>query len=425
MNLPTAPVQETFNADLRSRRSTHLQGPWLAFLRLSWIILSIFALFLLIESLPAYFSNQLKSYTVGYAVFLLALGIFVALVWFIVALLIFWRKSNDWLALLVSFMLVLQGVNTTIKPFDNISSLWLLPEVILDTLAFILLFLVFCLFPTGRFVPRWIGWLAVVFSVLWLGALIVGFFDLLPKFFNPLFALVVYCFLGGFVVAQLYRYHLVSSRIERQQTKWIVFGVTATYLIELVYNFGSALFPSFFSTTSLANLILLPLGNVVPILIPLSFGFAILRYRLWDIDVIIHRTLVYSTLTVLLAVIYEVSVFTLQSLTSGLTFIRGNQLAIVVSTFLIGGLFKPLYDRTRALIDRRFYRRKYDVARTLATFSATIRDEVDLNQLCAKLMAVVDETMQPAHVSLWLCPPKRYLEETTRALPFIDTFDQP
>lgn len=161
------------------------------------------------------------------------------------------------------------------------------------------------------------------------------------------------------------------------------------------------------------------------LLIPLSFGFAILRYRLWDIDLIIRRTLIYSTLTVVLAVIYEVSVFMLQSLTSGLALIRGNQLAIVTSTLLIGFLFKPLYDRIRALIDRRFYRRKYDAARTLAAFSETIRDEVDLNRLKEELLAAVQETMQPAHVSLRLCPPKRYLEETTRTLPFIDTVGKP
>src|SRR6266581_2527631 len=108
------------------------------------------------------------------------------------------------------------------------------------------------------------------------------------------------------------------------------------------------------------------------------------------------------------------------SSTSGLTLIRGNQVATFASTLLIGLLFKPLHDRTKALIDRRFYRRKYDAARTIATFSATIRDEVDLNQLCSKLVAVVEETIQPAHVSVWLCSPKRYLEETTRALPIID-----
>jgi len=122
-----------------------------------------------------------------------------------------------------------------------------------------------------------------------------------------------------------------------------------------------------------------------------------------------------TTSPVAYSTIYEVSVFTLQYLTGGLAFIRGNQLAIIASTLLIGLLFKPLHDRTRALIDRRFYRRKYDAARTIASFSATIRDEVDLNQLCAKLVAVVQETMQPAHVSLWLSSPKRYLEERDHA----------
>ena len=380
---------------------------------------------LFIESLPVYLWSQLKSNSLSYAVFLLTLDIFVALVWFIVAMLIFWRKSNDWMALLVSFMLVLQGVNTTINPLDNIPSLWQMPALITNLLAFDLLFLVFCLFPNGRFVPRWIGWLAVMFALLPLGTFIVDLFDLLPNFFNLFLTLAVYFFLGSFVVAQLYRYHSVSSRTERQQTKWIVFGVTATYLIEFANIFCSYFFPSFFSTGSLPAKILLPISNVAPILIPLSFGFAVLHSRLWDIDIIIRRTLVYSTLTIVLAVIYEVSIFTLQSLTSGLTFIRGNQLAIVASSFLIGGLFKPVYDRTHALIDRRFYRRKYDAAKTIEAFAADLRNEVDLKSLTEHLVAVVQETMQPAHISLWLCPPKRYSEKTTQALPIIDSVSEP
>src|SRR5262249_8552574 len=139
---------------------------------------------------------------------------------------------------------------------------------------------------------------------------------------------------------------------------------------------------------------------------PLGIAIAILRYRLFDIDIIIRRTLVYSTLTALLAVIYEVSVFMLQSLTGGLILIRCIQVALIASTLRIGVLFKPLHNRIQALIDRRFYRRRYDGTRTVAAFSATIRDEVDLNQLGTKLMAVVNETMQPTQVSLWLRPPK-------------------
>ena len=243
---------------------TRLQGRWLALIRVAWVVLSVLAFIIFIASLPGYFTDQLKSYLVGYAVFLLALGIFVASVWFFVALLIFWRKSNDWLALLVSSMLVLQGANTTINPLHNSPSLWLLPAVIQNQLAFFVLLLILCLFPTGRFVPRWIGWLAVMVSALWLAVLLDEIFDFLPVLNNRLFILVLYCLFGGFVVAQLYRYHSVSNRIERQQTKSIVFGVTTTYLIEFLFSFSSVLFQSVLSSTSLAIQFCYHLGTLSP-----------------------------------------------------------------------------------------------------------------------------------------------------------------
>ena len=170
-------------------------------------------------------------------------------------------------------------------------------------------------------------------------------------------------------------------------------------------------------------MILLPISNVVPILIPLSFGFAILRYRLWEIDVIIHRTLVYGTLTTLLILIYFGGVIGLQSLLHGFT--GSNQLAIVGTTLVIAALSQPLRQRIQRIIDRRFYRRKYDAARTLEAFAVDLRNEVDLNTLKEHLLAVVQETMQPTHVSIWLCAPKRSDEKTTRALPVIDTVGTP
>jgi hypothetical protein len=414
MHLSSAPEQVSVHTDLKNKRGTRLRGPWLALLRLVWIILSLLALVLFIVSLPVYFASQQKSYAVGYAVFLLALGIFVALVWFIVALLIFWRKSNDWLALLVSLMLVLQGANTTVNALQIIPSVWQVPSSVLALVAFDLLFLVFCLFPNGRFVPRWIPWIGVLF----LGWEVLLILNIFPQNNTLLNVLVQYSFLGSFVVAQLYRYHAVSSRTERQQTKWIVFGVTMTYLIELGFDFCFGLFPSFFSTSSLAKVILIPISNVVPILIPLSFGFAILRSRLWDIDIIIHRTLVYGTLTVLLAIVYFGSVIGLQFFLHGFT--ESNQLAIVGSTLAIAALFQPLRQLIQRFIDRRFYRRKYDAARTLTAFSATLRNEVDLNTLKEHLLAVVEETMQPAHISLWLRNPEASMGQKTRLLPRID-----
>jgi hypothetical protein len=313
-------------------------------------------------------------------------------------------------------------VGTTIYPLDVIHSIWLLPALIVDMLSFLLLFLVFSLFPTGRFVPRWIGWLAVLFAAVWIGALIVSSHHLLPALFSQLFfPLVVYGFLAGFVVAQLYRYHAISTRLERQQTKWIVFGVTVAVLSTFAYTLGSDLFPSFFATGSLADLIRSPLMTGLPILIPLSFGFAILRYRLWEIDAIINRTLVYGTLTALLALLYFGLVIGLESLVHLITGrVSQSSLIIVASTLAIAALFQPLRRQIQWVIDRRFYRRKYDAVKTVEAFSATLRNELELNQLREHLLAVVQDTMQPTYVSLWLRTLEPSRRQSTQLLPHIE-----
>jgi hypothetical protein len=157
-----------------------------------------------------------------------------------------------------------------------------------------------------------------------------------------------------------------------------------------------------------------PVFLVVMLAIPLSIGMAILRSRLWDIDLLINRTLVYGTLTVILALVYFGLVLGLESLVRLVTgSISEQPLILVASTLAIAALFQPLRHRLQAVIDRRFYRRKYDAVRTLEAFSATLRQEVDLEQLRQELLSVVQQTMQPEHVSLWLPPPAQDRKDQT------------
>ncbi len=148
--------------------------------------------------------------------------------------------------------------------------------------------------------------------------------------------------------------------------------------------------------------------------LPVAVGIAILKYRLYNIDLLINRTLVYGALTAALALTYFGGVATTQAIFRALTGQEQQpQLAIVVSTLVIAALFNPLRRRVQAFVDRRFYRRKYDAAKTLRAFSAKLRDETDLNALSDDLVGVVRDTMQPAHVSLWLRPGKASKDRLT------------
>jgi hypothetical protein len=182
-----------------------------------------------------------------------------------------------------------------------------------------------------------------------------------------------------------------------------VFGATVAILGEIVF---AGVYPALIPLPSRPHTFIYffvdpVIQYAVVIFIPLSIGFSILRYRLYDIDLIIRRTLIYGMLTATLALIYWSGVVGLQALLRPITG-PGNDFAIVASTLLIAALFLPLRRRIQAFIDRRFFRRKYNAAKTLATFSQTARDEVELDRLGERLVAVVEETMQPAHVSLWL-----------------------
>jgi hypothetical protein len=287
---------------------------------------------------------------------------------------------------------------------------WLLPIMIGSQLFYLLLF------PTGRLPGRrwrWLARLAAAFIVVGavLAALSPGaYLGALGPIRNPIgiegftgvykavlyvMAPLLYTAVTASLILRLRR----AGGVERQQIKWLAYGAAA---------FAAGIV-----------LLIIPLATETPrwlewggeavftlagAAVPISMGVAILRYRLYDIDLVINRTLVYAVLTASLVLVYVASVAGLQRMFSPLAG-EGNQLSVVASTLLIAALFGPLRRRVQGLIDRRFYRKKYDSAKTLEDFGVRLREETNLGALSEDLVGVVQGTLQPAHASLWLRPP--------------------
>jgi hypothetical protein len=225
--------------------------------------------------------------------------------------------------------------------------------------------------------------------------------------FYLILPLLLLCILAS-AVSMVLRYRRSRGEV-RQQIKWVAFVASLSglsYLIPMI--FGSVV--QLRSEDSLPQLpwwaeVFFSVAVIGFAGVPVAIGFAVLKYRLYDIDVVINRTLVYGSLTAMLVALYFGSVATTQTILRTLTGqTEQPQLAVVISTLVIAALFNPLRRRIQTFIDRRFYRRKYDARNTLETFSARLRDETDLETLNNELAGVIRETMQPAHVSLWLRP---------------------
>lgn len=416
---------------------TWLRRRWLLLARIGWVVLVVATLALFVGGAPGFFAELQRpctgaecerwllspeqargleslGFSLGfYAAYKVALEALFVLSFCVVATVIFWRCSYDRMALFAAIMLVAFGGNTFIdthRALDLGSPIWWWLDTFMAVLGSAMLFLFFYLFPDGKFIPRWTRWAALG----WVVVNATGY--LAPPTPLPdantegtLFPVVALVFFVSVVVAQTYRYRRVSSAVQRQQTKWVVFGFAVGVSGMLLLSGGEILLRGHLAPTAFGGLyeIVGMTGfYAFLLLIPLSIAFAILRHRLYDVDVVINRTLVYGVLTVSLTLVYLGSVVLLQALLRAATGSE-SQLAVAASTLTIAMLFHPLRRRIQEFIDQRFYRKKYDAAKILGAFSVKLREETDLDLLSNELLAVMHETLQPKYVSLWLREPEK------------------
>jgi uncharacterized membrane protein len=428
------------------KADTHLRGPWLVAVRVAWIAVVGLALVALVVAVPVFYQAQRTILTPEtqlpdqltledlrlieqwglsldfYAAYQTAMIAIFSLVLTTAAALIFWHKSVDRIALFVSlwFPIVALSVTPLLEPLIRAHPMWQLPVRFLQGAGLGCFPILTYVFPDGRFVPRWTRAL----TLAWIVWIVIspftpfGVAESSSSQASPLWFVVLIP--GGMIIgilAQIYRYLRVSSRVERQQTKWVLFGFSVMTIGFVLANLPPLVLPSVLEP-GLARVLYLTfggqfLGIIAICLWLLCIGIGILRHRLWDIDQLINRALVYGALTTSLAIVYIGSVVLLRYLLVPLT--GSSQLAIVASTLAIAVLFNPVRRGIQTRIDKRFYRRKYDAARVLAAFGVAARDETDLNALTDELVQVVGETMQPEFVSLWLRDPQaRSTTEATR-----------
>ena len=322
-----------------------------------------------------------------------------------VGVVIFWRRGREFIGWYTSLMLVLFGLvfgsRISAPDYGPFWNQWLDFLIGVPWLAF---YVFFYIFPNGRFVPHWTRFTALLVCLI---ILLGSFSTLMEQTAGPMVGGILILTFGLSVVSQVYRYYYVSTPVQRQQTKWPLWALIIMMVTLLI---GVILIPLLFPivrTDDPTRLVYDWTTGVMTgsatLLLPLGLGFAILRYRLWDIDILIRRTLQYSLITGLLGLVYFGTIILLQAILGQTTGER-SPLVLVLSTLLIAALFAPLRRRVQNLIDRRFFRQKYDAAQVLAQFATVARDEVEMEKLAAALVHTIETTVQPEAVSVWLKP---------------------
>ncbi len=417
MNLERASTGTSAKHSLPRPSETRLHGRRLVLARAFWGVVALFELAAFVDSLTGTVSQlqvlctssctiqQLSAAAVStlrnvglslgdYIAFYLAVILISTLLCYAVAAILLWRRSDDWMALLVSLMLMsfAPGIISNGVRFSQ----WFGPEVaphvssLFDSINLAILVLVFFLFPDSRFVPRWTRW------IMGLQLALSIFFAFLPRFTSDVAnSIAIVSFVGillSLVFAQVYRYRRVSTPTQRQQTKWVVYSlvVSLTLVVGLLVLFQ----PQPGSLSSALDI----MANLLLTLIPLSFAVAILRYHLWDIDLIIKRTLVYGVLTTCVVAVYILVVGYL-----GALFRTGNNLLIeLLATGLVAVLFQPLRELLQRAVNRLLYGQRDEPSRVVSRLAQRLEATLAPDAVLPTIVETVAQALKLPYAAILL-----------------------
>jgi signal transduction histidine kinase len=403
--------------ELSSNLPISLSGHLLTIVRAAWLLVASLSICLFLVAVPIRFQQHLAT-CIGsdcpnwqlnpsevltlqdlgfspfhYAMLEVMLAMILMLVYGTVAFIIYWRKPNEWVALLVGLWLITFGtsITNTSLTIPVLQSLWGL----LNELGWVLLLPLFLLtFPDGRFIPRWTRWLFISYLYLAILGVVIEF--ILPHLVDgPLSQMLWISVMLTGIGAQVYRFRRVSDPIQRQQTKWVVFSLVATVLL-LTATAGLL---SFSSLSSLfEKLIEMMLVNIAFLIIPLAIGFSILRYRLWDIDLIISRTLIWGLLTCLVIGIYLMIVGGLGTLIQA----RQSFIPPMIAAGVIALLFHPLQHRVRRGVNRLIYGQRDEPYTVLSQLGKRLEMTLSPEDVLPTIVETIAQTLKLPYVAITL-----------------------
>ena len=411
-----------------------LSGRWLPIARYAWLMAAAVVLTLFIAGIPVYFEHlrtqcvdivcnaaptpppgaealRAAGLSAGfYAAYYVGLDVIVVLVYLAVATLVFRRKSGERIALLGAFTLLLWGffsVAFTIGAVAEVYPRWGPALDFAQFLGLVSITLFFYLFPDGRFVPSWARWLALALIVLLMPGYIwpesAADYREWPTLLAGSFLLT---WMGSMIGLQVYRYRKVSNAVQRQQTKWVVLGVAASLLgffafVSLPYLIA----PSSHQESSLTgNLLANTGGSIAILLLPVSIGIAILRHRLWDIDIVINRTLVYGALSGIVVALYALIVGGLGTLLR----VEGNLVLSVLATGLIAVAFAPLRDRLQRGVNRLMYGERDEPYKVLSRLGRHVEETLAPEAVLATIVETVAQALRLPYAAITLRQDDRF-----------------